>query len=882
MRTDTGKAIRLKDYTTPEYTVDTVYMTVLLDPVETSISTKTVYNRASETKPGTPLVLDGDELDFVSATLDGAVLGNNSYRVSEDGFELLAPPENDRFELEITTRCRPVENTKLMGLFQSSGMFCTQCESEGFRRITYFLDRPDVLAVYTTRIEGSKQDLPFLLGNGNPIEQGDLPDGKHFAVWHDPHPKPSYLFALVGGSLDFVEENFKTMSGREVKLKVYVEKGKRDRAHYAMDALIRSMKWDEEVFGCEYDLDVFNIVAVSDFNMGAMENKGLNIFNDKYVLADPETATDEDYARIEAIIAHEYFHNWTGNRITCRDWFQLCLKEGLTVYRDQEFSSDMRSRAVIRIAEVRLLQAHQFPEDSGPLAHNVRPESYKEINNFYTATVYTKGAELVRMIATILGQEGFRKGMDLYFQRHDGEAAQVEDFLSAFEDANDADLSQFAHWYSQAGTPRLTVSANYDKAKNTCSIEIEQSLAATPGQSRKRLMHIPVRFGLIGKDGNDLTFGKVTGGQVDNNVIQVTKRTTKLAFHGISERPVISLLRDFSAPVILDFNQSKNDLLFLARHDGDLFNRWQAMQSLAMQNLLAGTKATHAGKPVKVDDKLLDILQETAQDEALEPAFRALALTLPTESEIGRTLGKNIDPDSIHSSRQALLMALGKAMEGDLITQIEALDTAGEYSPSAEPAGKRALKNVLLSLGINCGNKDAVALAKSQFETASNMTDRAAALTMLAHNSKDKKTADQVLSNFYDMFSHDPLVIDKWLTIQATIPGSATLKRIQGLVKHEAFSITNPNRIRSLIGAFVAGNPTGFNRLDGKGYDFFANITLEIDKINPQVAARMLTSLRGWNSLEKNRRNKAKAALEKISAGDLSSDVRDIIDRTLA
>ena len=857
-------------------------MTVSLDPQNTIISTKAVYNRASKTQPGTPLSLDGDELDFVSATLDGAALGNNSYKVSEDGFELLAPPENDTFELEITTRCKPVENTKLMGLFQSSGMFCTQCEAEGFRRITYFLDRPDVLAVYTTRIEGLQQEVPFLLGNGNPIEQGGLPDGKHYAIWHDPHPKPSYLFALVGGPLDYVAEKFETMSGREVRLRVYVEKGKKERAHYAMDALIRSMKWDEEVFGREYDLDVFNIVAVSDFNMGAMENKGLNIFNDKYVLADPETATDDDYARIEAIIAHEYFHNWTGNRITCRDWFQLCLKEGLTVYRDQEFSSDMRSRAVIRIAEVRLLQAHQFPEDGGPLAHNVRPESYKEINNFYTATVYTKGAELVRMIATILGQDGFRKGMDLYFKRHDGDAAQVEDFLSAFEDANDADLTQFALWYSQAGTPRLTVSANYDRAKKTCSLEIEQSLAATPGQSRKKLMHIPVRFGLIGKDGNDLSFGKSTGGQVGNQVIQLTRRTTKLSFHDVSERPVISLLRDFSAPIILDFNQSKNDLAFLARHDVDLFNRWQAIQSLALQNLLAGTRATQAGKPVKVDQKLLQTLNDTALDDTLEPAFRALALTLPTESEIGRAQGKNIDPDAIHSSRQSLLKSLGKSFGNELTVQIETLETPGEYSPSAGPAGKRALKNVLLSLGVNSGNKDVISIANAQFSTASNMTDRAAALIMLAHNLKDKKTADQVLSKFFDMFSHDPLVIDKWLTIQATIPGNATLKRVQQLITHEAFSLSNPNRTRSLIGAYVSGNPTGFNRLDGKGYDFFARITLELDKFNPQVAARMLTSLRGWNSLEKNRRLKAKAALEIIAAGDLSSDVRDIIDRTLA
>ncbi len=882
MRIDTGKTIKLKDYQAPAYDIETVDLDVILAPDKTGIVAKIVFRRMPDTAAGTPLLLDGDELRFKSAKLDGEVLGNNSYNVDENAFELPVPPDKERFELEISTESSPSTNTKLMGLFQSNGIYCTQCEAEGFRRITYFLDRPDVLATYTTRIEGSKTDAPRLLGNGNLIKQGELANGRHFAVWHDPHPKPSYLFALVGGDLDCIKDQFTTLSGRRVALGIYVEKGKGDRALYAMDALKRSMKWDEEAFGREYDLDIFNIVAVSDFNMGAMENKGLNVFNDKYVLADPNTATDTDYANIEAIIAHEYFHNWTGNRITCRDWFQLCLKEGLTVYRDQEFSSDQRSRAVIRIAEVRQLMAHQFPEDGGPLAHPVRPESYKEINNFYTATVYEKGAELVRMIATIVGRDGFRKGMDLYFERHDGEAARVEDFLSAFEDANDVDLGQFSLWYSQSGTPHLTVSAQYDKSRKTCSLEIEQSLAPTPGQSRKKLMHIPVRFSLIGKNGRDIPLTACEGGRVEGEVIHLTRRNTKLTFKGIGERPRISLLRNFSAPVIVNFNQSKIDLAFLARHDSDLFNRWQALQNLTMQSLLAGTRAAQKGTLARADKNLLDIFCEISRDESLEPAFRALALSLPNEAEIGRAVGKNIEPDAIFSARQSLLKSLGEAFGGSIISQVNALETPGSYSPAAEPAGKRALKNVLLSLAISAENEEAQQITRRQFKHANNMSDRMAALTILAHNVDDTKSADEALDEFYAMYSEDPLVIDKWLMVQATIPGKDTLRRVRELIRHPAFSLTNPNRARSLIGSFVAGNQTGFNRADGEAYNWFAAILLQLDAINPQVAARLLTAMRSWRMLEKSRRQKARAALENIASHELSNDVRDIIDRTLS
>ncbi len=881
MRTDTGKSIQLKNYQKPAYTIDSVDLSVSLDPKKTSVVSKVVYRRAVNTAAGTPLVLDGDELQFQSVRLNGEEPDDNSYSAREDGFELFAPPQNETFELEIITICSPSTNTKLMGLFQSNGVFCTQCEADGFRRITYFLDRPDVLATYTTRIEASKTDIPLLLGNGNPVQSGNITGGRHFAVWHDPHPKPSYLFALVGGDLGFIKGIFTTFSGRKVKLAIYVEKGKESRAQYAMDALKRSMKWDEDVFGCEYDLDVFNIVAVSDFNMGAMENKGLNVFNDKYVLADDETATDADFANIEAIIAHEYFHNWTGNRITCRDWFQLCLKEGLTVYRDQEFSSDMRSRPVVRIAEVLKLQSLQFPEDGGPLAHPVRPEKYKEINNLYTTTVYEKGAELVRMIATIVGQSGFRKGMDLYFERHDGDAARVEDFLASFEDACDVNLGQFALWYSQAGTPQLTVSTDYDRAAKTFQLEIEQSLAPTPGQSRKKLMHIPVRFGLIGKSGNDISYTRVAGSRVDGDVIHLSRRTTKLTFYGIGERPVVSLLRNFSAPVNVDINQSRPDHIFLARYDSDLFNRWQELQNLAMQDLVAAVKSLQKARSFDFDKQIIDIFDALSRDETLEPAFRAQALTPPSEQEIARVIGKNIDPNAIYSVRKSYFRSLADAVGDNLLPLIESARVTGPYVPDAESSGKRALFNLFLGFAVTRGDKEALRLVNDQLNNATNMTDRSSALAIICHNSAEPDLTERALSAFFDKYEHDPLVIDKWLMIQATIPGHETLERVRRLTRHSAFSLTNPNRVRSLIGSFISGNQTGFNRADGAGYEFFAEILLQLDGINPQVAARLMTGMRSWNRLEKIRRQKAHSILEMIAAEKLSNDVRDIVDRIL-
>ena len=639
-------------------------LTFRLSPEATIVIAKLTVERREGTPIDAPLELDGDGLQLKRLEIDGAAARPAAFKATPDGLVIGKPPKARRFVLTIETELAPAKNEALMGLYRSSGNYCTQCEAEGFRRITYFLDRPDILSVYTVRIEADAKEAPLLLSNGNPVASGALPGGRHFAVWHDPFPKPSYLFALVAGDLGVLKDQFVTMSGRTVELGIYVEHGKEPRAAYAMDALKRSMRWDEEKFGREYDLDVFNIVAVSDFNMGAMENKGLNVFNDKYVLADEETATDADFANIEAIIAHEYFHNWTGNRITCRDWFQLCLKEGLTVFRDHEFSADQRSRAVKRIAEVRTLRAHQFPEDQGPLAHPVRPRRYREINNFYTSTVYEKGSEVVRMIRTILGPETFREGMDLYFERHDGEAATVENFLKVFEDASGRDLSQFALWYHQAGTPNLTVTTSFNQEAHEYVVEIEQSVPPTPSESRKRLMHIPLAFGLVGSDGKDIDYGHVDGAAVEDGVIHVRKRRHVVRFSDVAERPSLSLNRGFSTPITVSIEQTQDERAFLARHDSDPFSRWQAFNSLLTDALMLGSRQCRGGKDPEFPEELTDLAGAIASNQTLEPAFRALALALPGEADIARELGSNIDPDAIFTAREALAKAIATANAG--------------------------------------------------------------------------------------------------------------------------------------------------------------------------------------------------------------------------
>jgi aminopeptidase N len=873
MRTDIAQPIRLKDYSSPDWLVETVTLDVSLHKTQTSVRAKLAL-RPNPERPAAALVLDGDGLSLVSLTLDGAPVDVDRYQATPGRLTLPQPP-NRPFTLEIETRVDPSANTQLSGLYRSSGTYCTQCEAEGFRRITYFPDRPDVMAVYTTRIEADKAEAPVLLSNGNPVEAGDLPEGRHFAVWHDPHPKPSYLFALVGGDLACVEDRFTTMSGREVVLRIYVEHGKEDRCGYAMDSLKRSMRWDEEAFGREYDLDIFMIVAVSDFNMGAMENKGLNVFNDKYVLASPETATDGDYARIEGVIAHEYFHNWTGNRITCRDWFQLCLKEGLTVFRDQEFSSDMRSRPVKRIADVRGLRAAQFIEDAGPLAHPVRPEAYKEINNFYTSTVYEKGAELVRMVQTLIGKEDFRAGMDLYFARHDGQAATVEQFIQCFAEASGRDMTQFMRWYSQAGTPEVGVGTQFDAARKVYTVTCRQALAPTPGQPDKLPMVIPLAVGLVDRKGNDLPLAP------DRRVLVLERQEQRFEFADVAERPVLSINRGFSAPVKLTADLDGEALAFLAAHDSDPVNRWQALQTISMRMLVENVAALRAGKPPCTDERLMTALAAVVEDVALEPAFVALALTPPGEGDIAREIGRDIDPDAIWRARTQLRAATGERLAPALSTLYDRLAVGGGYSPDAASAGRRALRNVALDLMATTASAEAIAAAAAQYRAADNMTDRMAALAVLSLHKVPER--DAALDDFYSRYSADALVIDKWFSLQAMMPQADTLDRVRALTRHPAFSLGNPNRVRALIGAFAQGNPTQFNRADGAGYDFLADAVLSLDLKNPQVAARMTTAFRTWRTLEAGRRAKAEAALGRIKAApNLSRDVADIVERALA
>jgi aminopeptidase N len=877
MRTDTARPIRLEDYRPPDWLVDTVHLDVSLHPSGTRVRARLAL-RPNPQVPAAPLVLDGDELSLVSLRIDGAEAAPESYVASPERLTLAQPPARP-FTLEIETAIDPSANTQLSGLYRSSGTYCTQCEAEGFRRITYFPDRPDVMAVYTTRIEADKAEAPVLLANGNLVESGDLPGGRHFAVWHDPHPKPSYLFAMVGGDLAHIERRFRTKSGRDVTLRIYVEHGKEDRCSYAMDALERAMRWDEDTFGREYDLDIFMIVAVSDFNMGAMENKGLNIFNDKYVLATPETATDADYSHIEAIIAHEYFHNWTGNRITCRDWFQLCLKEGLTVFRDQEFSSDMRSRPVKRIADVRGLRGAQFVEDAGPLAHPVRPQAYKEINNFYTSTVYEKGAELVRMVQTLIGKDRFRAGMDLYFARHDGRAATVEEFIQCFADASGRDMSQFMLWYAQAGTPAVTVTTRYDAAAKTFTLDCEQVVPPTPGQLSKQAMVVPLRLGLVGKDGRDLPLTPASGGPT-SDVLELRQAAQSFVFAGIAERPVLSINRGFSAPIKLITDLSTDDLAFLAAYDADPFNRWQALQSIATRLLVDNVAAIRTGDPPKSDDKLMVALASLIEDVSLEPAFVALALVPPGEGDIAREIGRDIDPQAIHRARLALRAEIGARLGAALSTFYGRLNVPGGYTPDATSAGRRALRNVALDLLAADGGSEGIARAARQFDAADNMTDRMAALSTLALH--EGAAREKALAGFYGRYAADALVIDKWFSLQAMSPLPGTLDQVRALTRHAGFSLANPNRVRALIGAFAHSNPTQFNRADGAGYDFVADTILALDPRNPQVAARMATAFRTWRMLEEGRRSKAEAALRRIkAASSLSRDLSDIVERAL-
>ncbi|SHO66253.1 aminopeptidase N [Pseudoxanthobacter soli DSM 19599] len=875
-----GQAVRLADYQPTLYAIETVDLDFLLSPHATLVTARLAIVPRDGTDAGAPLVLDGDGLTLVSVSLDGRPLAAEAFTATPDGLTVATPPARP-FTLEIVTEIDPEANLALSGLYRSRGTYCTQCEAEGFRRITYFLDRPDVLSIYTTRIEAPVAEAPILLANGNQIVSGTSADGtRHFAVWHDPYPKPSYLFAMVAGDLALVRDDFVTASGREVDLRIYVEHGNEDRATYAMDALKRSMRWDEEAFGREYDLDIFMIVAVSDFNMGAMENKGLNIFNDKYVLAAPETATDQDYTGIEGVIAHEYFHNWTGNRITCRDWFQLCLKEGLTVFRDQEFSSDQRSRPVKRISDVRTLRAQQFTEDAGPLAHPVRPEIYHEINNFYTATVYEKGAELIRALKTLIGADAFARGMDLYFDRHDGDAATIEDFLACFAEASGSDLAPFLMWYRQAGTPRVTARGTYDAEARRFTLDLAQTCPPTPGQPTKLPVPIPVRFGLVGPNGADLDVTAVSGATVKDDVIHLTEASQTVVFEGVAARPVPSLLRAFSAPVVLDIDLPLEDRLFLLGHDSDPFNRWEAAQAIATVALKAAAAAIAAGgTSPETDRSFVSALGTVAADETLDHAFRALVLQLPSETDIAREIGSDVDPTAIAAARRNMRRAIAEALADTFAGLYDRLSTAEPFRPDAAGAGRRAFRNTLLDylslVPAGAGRME------RHYDTADNMTDRLAALTALVFTGA--AGAEAALADFYDRFKDHPLAIDKWFVVQATAPSDDTLDTVRRLTGHPAFAFTNPNRVRSLVGAFSMANPAQFNRPDGAGYAFLASTAIDLDPRNPQLAARLLGAFRSWRTMEPGRRAKAEVELRRIAAvRPLSPDVTDIVGRCLA
>jgi aminopeptidase N len=890
MRTDTGKPVFLKDYRVPDYLIGTVDLDVKLHLSATLVHARLAIRPNPQGRPNAPLVLDGDALTVTTIVLDGELLDlRNSSAwngfAAPDVFTLNAPPQRP-FELEVETEVDPSANTQLMGLFRSGSAYCTQCEAEGFRRITYFLDRPDVLSVYTVRLEAEVSEAPLLLSNGNRIASGKIAGtSRHFAIWHDPYPKPCYLFALVGGDLGSIFSEFTTRSGRKVKLGIHLEHGKEPQAVYAMDALIRAMAWDERVYGREYDLDVFNIVAVSDFNMGAMENKGLNIFNDKYILASPATATDMDYAHIEAVIAHEYFHNWTGNRITCRDWFQLCLKEGLTVFRDHAFSADMRSAPVRRIADVRTLRAQQFAEDAGPLAHNVRPDRYMEINNFYTATIYEKGAEIIRMLKVLIGDDAFRKGMDLYFDRYDGTAATIEDFISCFAEKSGRDLTQFSRWYNQAGTPLVVVKTSYDEAAKTFTLDFSQSCKTTPYQEKKEPFVIPIALGLVAPGFGDIalrTAGKESASETElsSGVIEFSTVQRRITFCDVPCRPIPSLLRGFSAPVRLDHAASEADLITLIQHDSDGFNRWQAAQTYATRLLQRSVARLRAGDATQYDADFIAALGKII-DQSTDPAFTAQAITLPGEADIAREIGEQVDPEAIHLAREALRQDIGREIKEALLSCYRRLSEAGPYSPDAVSAGRRALRNAALDLLAAGDKREGARLAKRQFEAADTMTDKFAALCVLAQfPGHERETA---LDSFYGAYQGDALVIDKWFALQATIPERGTLNRVKALMQHKAFSYSNPNRLRALAGTFAVGNPTQFHADDGSGYDFVAGIVLDLDAKNPQLAARLLSAFKSWRTLESRRRALAEIVLRHVAgAAALSADVKDIAERSLS
>ncbi len=877
--TNPPKVIYLKDYQAPTYFIDETHLEFDFNDDYTIVKALLHIRENRHSLPHEKqLVLNGEELILLSVKINGVLVSSSHFTQTKEHLIIANVPDN--FDLEIVTRLQPEKNTALCGLYRSGSTYCTQCEPEGFRRITYFADHPDILSRYTTTIIADKSRFPILLSNGNLIASGEKPDGRHFATWEDPFKKPSYLFALVAGDFDLLEDHFVTISGRNVLLRVYTDKGFGDAADHAMYALKQAMSWDEKAYGREYDLDIYMIVAIGDFNMGAMENKGLNIFNTKYVLAKRKTATDIDYMNILSVIGHEYFHNWSGNRVTCRDWFQLSLKEGLTIFRDQSFSEDIISRAVIRIRDVNRLREAQFPEDAGPLAHPVRPDSFIEINNFYTATIYEKGSEILRMLQTILGPAQFRKGMDLYFAKFDGQAVTIDDFVEVMADISGIDLQQFRLWYSQAGTPTVKATGHYDAANKTYTLTLSQHTPPTPGQKDKQALFIPVRMGLLDHEGNAIPLLQPQKEKQDETILFLQAAQQSFIFSDVKEQPIPSLLRHFSAPVKLDFTYTDHELIFLAEHDKDAFNRWEAWQQYVVKLILRLVNMRANGKEFELPQDFIDsfkfILNQSQQDEYLLSEM----LVLPSEKYIGEQMPV-IDVEGIHLASEFLLIALATTLEKDFLTIYhQAAEKSGSHAFSLEQIGNRQLKNRCLSYLLLLPKY--IELGLKQFNAAlqHNMTDTEAVLAAMVNVNLPER--QQMLERFYAEFSQDPLVVDKWFLLQATSKLPNTLEQVQLLLKHPAFDIKNPNKVYALIGTFGQRNPINFHAQSGAGYVFLGDVVSVLDKLNPQVAGRMVNPLTSWKRYDKERQQLMRAQLERLSKNtELSPNLYELVTKSL-
>jgi aminopeptidase N len=871
--------ILLKDYRPSAYLIDEVALAVDLFEERVRVSSRLVCRRNPQAAPEAPLVLQGRDLLLKSLVLDEAALTPDQYRL--DGETLIIPAVPERFVLAVETELYPQNNTSLDGLYRSSGNFCTQCEAEGFRKITYFLDRPDVLARYEVTITAEQKRYPVLLANGNLLEAGELPQGRHFACWQDPFPKPSYLFAMVAGNLVRIGDSFVTRSGRRVTLSIYVEAHNRDKCDHAMTSLKKAMLWDEETFGLEYDLDQYMIVAVDDFNMGAMENKGLNVFNSKYVLARPDTATDADYEGIEAVIAHEYFHNWTGNRVTCRDWFQLSLKEGLTVFRDQQFTADQVSAAVKRIHDVRLLRNVQFPEDNGPMAHSVRPDSYMEINNFYTVTIYEKGAEIIRMLHTLLGGELFRQGLALYLTRHDGQAATTDDFLAAMAEVSGRDLVQFKRWYIQAGTPRLMVRGDYDHREQTYVLTLEQSTPPTPGQPEKEPLHIPVALALLDGQGRDMALScPERQAEAERGLFELRGARETIRFRAVREMPRLSILRNFSAPLKVVYECDAEERLFLFQYDQDPFNRWEAGQCLASRLVLGLAEDFRYNRALVLDQRFVEACARLLGEESGESkGLLALLLTLPSEEYLAEQM-EVVDVEAIHAARLFARQTLARSLRPLWEQAYAANRVAGPYRYDPELAAQRGLRNLCLAYLLTLEDDAAVEMALAQFVDSDNMTDQLAAFAPLVHSARPERR--QAIADFYRQWQGDPLVLDKWFAVQATSPLPETLDEVRALMGHPAFQLKNPNKVRALLGSFAGGNPLCFHEVSGRGYSFLAGQILALDPLNPQIAARLAARLGRGARYDETRRGLMRGQLQRIAATpSLSRDVYEVVSKSL-